>query len=86
MQNLGLSGHLTKAFLRSPMTPLLLLASVALGVVALMALPREEEPQISVPLVDILVDANGLKAADVVELVTKPLEDIVNGVNNVEHV
>jgi len=84
--NLGLSGHLTKAFLRSPMTPLLLLASVALGVVALLGLPREEEPQISVPVVDILVDANGLKAPDVVELVTKPLEDIVNGVNNVEHV
>ncbi|OEJ68405.1 efflux RND transporter permease subunit [Magnetovibrio blakemorei] len=86
MKNLGISGHLTKAFLRSPLTPLFLLASVALGVVALMALPREEEPQISVPLVDILVDANGLKAPDVVELVTKPLEDIVKGVNNVEHV
>ncbi|MBF0250492.1 MAG: efflux RND transporter permease subunit [Alphaproteobacteria bacterium] len=85
-KNLGISGHLTKAFLRSPMTPLVLLASVALGLVALLALPREEEPQISVPLVDILVDANGLKAPDVVELVTKPLEDIVNGVNNVEHV
>ena len=86
MKNLGISGHLTKAFLRSPMTPLLLLASLALGTVALMALPREEEPQISVPVVDILVDANGLKAPDVVELVTKPLEDIVKGVNNVEHV
>jgi len=86
MKNLGISGYLTKAFLRSPLTPLMLLASIALGVVALMALPREEEPQISVPLVDILVDANGLKAPDVVELVTKPLEDIVNGVNNVEHV
>ena len=86
IQDLGISGHLTKAFLRSPMTPLLLLASLALGIVALMALPREEEPQISVPVVDILVDANGLKAPDVVELVTKPLEDIVKGVNNVEHV
>ncbi|MEG3617785.1 efflux RND transporter permease subunit [Magnetovibrio sp. PR-2] len=85
-QPLGLSGHLTKAFLRSPLTPLILLASLALGLVAMMALPREEEPQISVPLVDILVDANGLKAEDVVELVTKPLEDIINGVNNVEHV
>lgn len=86
MKNLGISGHLTKAFLRSPLTPLLLLASVAVGIVALSALPREEEPQISVPMVDILVDANGLKAPDVVELVSKPLEDIVKGVNNVEHV
>lgn len=86
MKNLGISGHLTKFFLRSPLTPLLLLASLAVGFVALMVLPREEEPQISVPMVDILVDANGLKAPDVVELVTKPLEDIVKGVNNVEHV
>ena len=82
----GISGNLTKFFLRSPLTPLLLLASLAVGLVALMVLPREEEPQISVPMVDILVDANGLKAPDVVELVTKPLEDIVKGVNNVEHV
>ncbi|HEY9164444.1 MAG TPA: efflux RND transporter permease subunit, partial [Magnetovibrio sp.] len=86
MKHLGISGHLTKFFLRSPLTPLLLLASLAVGMVALSALPREEEPQISVPMVDILVDANGLKAPDVVELVSKPLEDIVKGVNNVEHV
>lgn len=86
MKNLGISGHLTKVFLRSPLTPLLLLASLTMGLVALQVLPREEEPQISVPMVDILIDANGLKAPDVVELVTKPLEDIVKGVNNVEHV
>lgn len=86
MKNLGISGYLTKAFLLSPLTPLILLASVAMGLVALSVLPREEEPQISVPMVDILVDANGLKASDVVELVTKPLEDIIKGVNNVEHV
>jgi len=83
---LGISGHLTKAFIRSPMTPLLLMASIALGMVALVALPREEEPQISVPLVDILVNADGLKAEDAVELVTKPLEAMVNGVDRVEHV
>jgi len=86
IKNLGLSGYLTKVFLQSPLTPLLLLASLAMGLVALMALPREEEPQISVPMVDILIDTNGINAADVVELVTKPLEDIVKGINAVEHV
>jgi len=86
MKNLGISGHLTKYFLQSPLTPLILLASLALGMVALMALPREEEPQISVPMVDILIEANGLKAADVMELVAKPLEDIIKGINEVEHV
>jgi len=83
---LGLSGYITKAFIQSPLTPLVLLASLALGFVALASLPREEEPQISVPMVDIQVMANGLKAADVLEMVTEPLEDIIKGADAVEHV
>ena len=83
---LGLSGLIARHFIRSPLTPLLLLAALALGLIALSALPREEEPQISVPMVDIMVTANGLKAADAAELVTKPLEDIVKGIAAVEHV
>ncbi len=57
-----------------------------MGGVALVKLPREEEPQISVPMVDVLVTANGYKAQDAAELITKPLEDILKGVNGVEHV
>ena len=83
---LGISGVLTRTFINSPLTPLFLLISVVLGIMALMALPREEDPQISVPLVDVIVSADGLKAADVVELVTKPLETIVQGIDDVEHV
>ena len=83
---LGLSGWVTRASIRSPLTPLFLLVAVALGVVALLTIPREEEPQISVPMVDIHVVADGLRAADAVELVTKPLEAIVKGIDGVEHV
>ena len=83
---LGLSGRLTQATIRSPLTPLFLMAALAIGLIALMTIPREEEPQISVPMVDILVNADGLKAPDAVELVTKPLEAIVKGINGVEHV
>ncbi len=83
---LGLSGTLTRAFIGSPLTPLILLAAFALGIVALIALPREEEPQISVPLVDIFVKTDGLKAEDAVRLVTEPLETIVKAINGVEHV
>ena len=83
---LGLSGVLTRTFIKSPLTPLLLLAALAMGALALLALPREEEPQISVPMVDIVVTANGYRAADAVELVTRPLEDLVKGINGVEHV
>jgi multidrug efflux pump subunit AcrB len=83
--NLGLSGRLTKATIRSPLTPLFLLAALAAGLVALMTIPREEEPQISVPMVDITVRADGLKAPDAVELVTKPLETVVKAIDGVEH-
>ena len=83
---LGLSGWLTRAFIASPLTPLALIAALALGLVALFALPREEEPQISVPLVDVMVKTDGLKAEDGVRLVTEPLETIVKAINGVEHV
>ena len=83
---LGLSGGLTRATIRSPLTPLFLLAALGVGLLALMAIPREEEPQISVPMVDIHVRADGLKAQDAVELITKPLETIVKGIDGVEHV
>ena len=83
---LGLSGLSTRAFINSPLTPLLLLAALVAGALALASLPREEEPQISVPMVDIMVTANGYKADEAVELVTRPLEDIVKGINGVEHV
>ena len=83
---LGLSGLLTRAFINSPLTPLLLLAAIVAGALALASLPREEEPQISVPMVDIIVQANGYKANQAVELVTRPLEDIIKGIDGVEHV
>ncbi|MGZ5895376.1 MAG: efflux RND transporter permease subunit [Xanthobacteraceae bacterium] len=84
--NLGFSGRLTQATIRSPLTPLFLFAALAMGLIALLIIPREEEPQISVPMVDILVRADGLRAPDAVELVTKPLETIVKSIDGVEHV
>ncbi|MEQ9041008.1 MAG: efflux RND transporter permease subunit [Silicimonas sp.] len=85
-EGLGIAGRLTRAFISSPLTPLILLASLAVGMIALVSLPREEEPQISVPLVDIHVQAHGLRAEDAVKLVTEPLETIVKGIEQVEHV
>jgi multidrug efflux pump subunit AcrB len=83
---LGLSGRLTQATVASPLTPLFLLAALVVGLIALAIIPREEEPQISVPMVDIRVNADGLRGPDAVELVTKPLEAIVKGIDGVEHV
>jgi len=84
--NLGLSGRLTRATIRSPLTPLMLLAAILVGLLATMTIAREEEPQISVPMVDIQVSAPGLSANDAVELLGKPLETIVKSVDGVEHV
>ena len=81
-----LSGSITRSTIRSPLTPLFLLTALAVGLIALLTIPREEEPQISVPMVDIMVSAPGLKAADAVEQVTKPLESIILALPDVDHV
>jgi multidrug efflux pump subunit AcrB len=83
---LGLSGKLTRATIQSPLTPLFLLAAMIVGLIATITIPREEEPQIKVPMVDIMVQAPGLSASQAVELVAKPLETIVKSVDGVEHV
>lgn len=83
---LGIAGGLTRAFIASSLTPLFLIASLAVGLIALVSLTREEEPQISVPMVDIHVQADGLAAQDALKLVTEPLETIVKGIGDVEHI
>ncbi len=82
----GLAGSLTRATIGSPLTPLMLLAAILVGLLALVSIPREEEPQISVPMVDIEVAVPGMAAADVVEHVAKPLEEILMATPGVEHV
>ena len=84
--NLGISGRLTRATIQSPLTPLFLLAAMIVGLIATITIPREEEPQIKVPMVDIMVQAPGLSASQVVELVAKPLETVVKSVDGVEYV
>ncbi|MDE2043108.1 MAG: efflux RND transporter permease subunit, partial [Alphaproteobacteria bacterium] len=83
---LGISGRITRATIRSPLTPLFLLAAIIVGLISTITIPREEEPQISVPMVDIRVATPGLSAADSVELAAKPLETIVKSLSGVEHV
>ncbi|PCJ35569.1 MAG: multidrug transporter AcrB [Cellvibrionales bacterium] len=84
--SIGIAGRITQGFIQSALTPLILIVSVILGGMALLSMPQEEDPQITVPFVDIFIDTPGLRAEDVVELVTKPFEDILKGIDNVEHV
>lgn len=83
---LGVSGRLTRATITNPLTPLMLLAAILVGLLAIITIPREEEPQISVPMVDLMVAAPGLSASDAIELIGKPLETIAKSVDGVEHV
>ena len=82
---LGLAGRLAKTFLRSKLTPLIVLASLMLGVMAVVLTPREEEPQIIVPMVDLYVPLPGASPREVEAQVTTPLERRLWGIPGVEY-
>lgn len=82
----GMSGWLASVFVRSKLTPLLLIASVLLGVGAVALLPREEEPQIKVPMIDVMVSMPGSNPKEVEERVTRPMEQLLWEIPGVEYV
>jgi multidrug efflux pump subunit AcrB len=82
----GLAGRVAHAFLDSKLTPLLIAASLAVGAMALVATPREEEPQIRVPMVDVMVAWPGAQPAEIETRVMSPLERAMWGIARVEHV
>ena len=59
MKEIGIAGKLAAAFIQSKLTPLIVAASVLLGIGAVVMLPREEEPQIIVPMIDVMVEMPG---------------------------
>jgi multidrug efflux pump subunit AcrB len=83
---IGLAGRLARAFLHSKLTPVIAIASILLGLLAVWLTPKEEEPQISVPMVDIQVAAPGFEPAEVERKVTEPIERAVWGLDGVEYV
>ena len=82
---LGPAGRIAKTFIHSKLTPLLLVASVLLGALAVWKLPREEEPQIIVPMSDVFVRMPGASAKEVEQRVTKPLERLLWEIPGVEY-
>jgi multidrug efflux pump subunit AcrB len=83
---LGLAGRLAHAFLNSKLTPLIIVASLTLGIFAVAIIPREEEPQILVPMLDITTAMPGASPAEVEERVTLPIESLVHQISGVEYV
>ena len=82
----GIAGKIASAFLRSKLTPLVIAVSLGLGALALLATPREEEPQIRVPMVDVIVAWPGAEPAEVESRIVQPIERILWGVTGVEHI
>lgn len=85
-QRLGMAGRVAAAFIDSKLTPLIILAAVALGAFSVWMLPREEEPQIKVPMIDIFVAMPGASAREVEERVTKPMEKLLWEIPGVEYI
>jgi multidrug efflux pump subunit AcrB len=77
---------MASGFIHSPLSPLLLLVALAIGVLGLLITPRQEDPQISVPMVDIFVQYPGASASQVASLVADPLERIMSEIPGVDHV
>ena len=82
----GFAGRVAHAFIESKLTPLLIAASLGVGALALLGTPREEEPQIRVPMVDVVVTWPGAEPAEVETRVVNPLERAMWGISRVEHV
>ena len=84
--DLGIAGRITKQFINSPVTPLLMMAFLAIGILGLFFTPRQEDPKISVPMVDIYVQYQGASSKQVTSLVTDPLGRIMSEIPGVRHV
>jgi multidrug efflux pump subunit AcrB len=84
--HLGIAGRIAQSFIDSKLSLLVVIASLLLGVFAVVMLPREEEPQIKVPMVDVLVSMPGFHAKEVEERATRPMEKLLWEIPGVEYI
>ncbi len=82
----GISGKIANFFINSKLTILLMVALMIIGSYSSFLIPREEEPQINVPMADVMVGYPGASPAEVESRVVKPLEQVISNIKGVEHV
>ncbi|MCW3805942.1 efflux RND transporter permease subunit [Plebeiibacterium marinum] len=82
----GFAGSLARLFINSKLTPLLMVAFVLIGLYSSYLTPREEEPQIDVPIADIMLQYPGASPKEVESRIVKPLEKVISNVKGVEYV
>jgi multidrug efflux pump subunit AcrB len=83
---MGISGRLAAAFQSNPLTPILAVMGLLLGLLAVMITPREEEPQIDVTMANVIVPFDGASSRDVEQWVSTPLEQKLSEIEGVKHV
>jgi multidrug efflux pump subunit AcrB len=83
---LRLAGRIAHSFIQSKLTPLLIVGALLLGVFSVLQLPREEEPQIVVPMLDVFVQMPGASAQEVEQRATVPMEKLIREIPGVEYV
>ncbi|HLH56740.1 MAG TPA: efflux RND transporter permease subunit [Verrucomicrobiae bacterium] len=83
---IGFAGRIARVFIDSKLTPLVVITSILLGAAAVIMLPREEEPQIKVPMIDVLVSMPGFSAKEVEERATRPMEKLLWEIPGVEYI
>ena len=83
---IGVAGRLARAFVQSKLTPLVVLFALGLGALAILMTPREEEPQIKVPMIDVFASAPGRSAVLVEHELVSPLEKAFSSIPGVEYV
>jgi len=82
----GFASKIVRFFIDSKLTPLIVFASILLGAGAVVLLPREEEPQIVVPMIDVFVQMPGASAKEIEQRVTKPMEKLLWEIPGVEYI
>ena len=85
-RSLGIAGRIAALFINSKLTPLFIITSILLGIGAVVLLPREEEPQIKVPMIDVMVSLPGFSAREVEERASIPMEKLLWEIPGVEYV
>jgi multidrug efflux pump subunit AcrB len=83
---MGIAGRVAGRFLHSKLTPLITVASLGIGLMAMLATPREEEPQISVPMIDVLVALPGATPTETENLLVRPIERRMYEIAGVDHI
>jgi multidrug efflux pump subunit AcrB len=86
LHSLQLAGRIAHAFIRSKLTPLLIVAALLLGAFSIRQTPREEEPQIAVPMLDVFVRMPGASAGEVAQRASAPVEKLLREIPGVEYV